>query len=143
MAEDEELEAIQREVGRVLSDPAWEVTYNTSTNPRYLSVQVHHPLTSHVNLVFKRASPANAVRLRNFLRSREVELIARAPSRRELIGSVRCNAAIGEWSEGVLDQVATILYAHEIISRAEWEWLHEAGAVDWDADLLGNRESGV
>ena len=142
VAEDDELAAIQREVEPVLSSPAWEVTYETGTNPKYLSLRMHHPLTSHVSLVLRRGDPVNSERLRNLLRSREVELIGRAPSQRELIGSVRCSAATGEWAEGVLDQVATILYAHEVITRAEWEWLQEAGAVDWDRDLLGDDASG-
>jgi hypothetical protein len=142
MAEDKELDAIRDEVARVLTDPAWEVAYNTDTNPSYFSLRVHHPLTSHVNVVFRRGDPSNRARLTSLLRSREVTLIASAPSQREIIGSVRCNAEIGEWPDSVLQQVATILYSHEIISRGEWQWLQEAGAVDWESDLLGNAESG-
>jgi hypothetical protein len=143
MPADEELEVIQREVTQALSGPGWEIVYETETNPKYLTVNVHHPLTSHVGLVLKRGDPNNRKRLRNLLQSREVQLIARAPSQRELIGSVRCNATIGDWPDGVLDQVATILYAHEMISRPEWEWLQEAGAANWDDDLVGKRDSGV
>ena len=109
----------------------WEIVataYDSS-----FGASLKHDLTTEMTLsAFGTQDPV--VFVRRFLASREIEVIARAPSvmpHRALVGAVRSASAGGCWNPGVVDQVASLLLSFSLLTEAEASWLEEAG-VPWD-----------
>jgi hypothetical protein len=108
----------------------WQIEVAPEGSDR-VGFSLSHPLSSQSAFSLRVGSSVDSV-LKRILGSRDVAVVARAPKsapHATLLGNIRCAAQVGEWPAAVLPRLAVALYASEVVTRDEMDWLGEAGAT--------------